>query len=124
MLDTDSHNRKAAIGQARQVVKQLVKSDEISVLVTELACHQPGCSPVETVIALLDRSGSKTWKIGRPVVELTEDEITAALSEPPIINPTAQAQHGGCCGVSPGSHPRSSCDEPAPPSALRSGDNS
>ncbi len=28
-------------------------TDEVSILVTDLQCYEPGCPPVETVIALL-----------------------------------------------------------------------
>jgi hypothetical protein len=55
-----------------------------SILVTELKCTEPGCPPVETVIALLPdpKSGTKKRqvKIHKPLTEITEEEVVRAIS--------------------------------------------
>jgi hypothetical protein len=57
----------------------LAPDHERAVLVTELACSEPGCPPVETVIALLGPGEPQRWKIHKPVAELTEDDVRALL---------------------------------------------
>ena len=53
--------------------------DECTVLVTELACTEPGCPPVETVIALLGRAEPTQWKLHKPVAAITENDVRTAL---------------------------------------------
>jgi len=51
---------------------------EATIMVTELTCTEPGCPPLETVIALLRGPGdSGQQKIHRGVAEITRDDITA-----------------------------------------------
>lgn len=56
-----------------------------SILVTELKCTEPGCPPIETVIALLPdpKSGIKKrqFKIHKPLSGVTEEDVVRALSE-------------------------------------------
>jgi len=40
-------------------------ADDDAVVVNELACTQPGCPPIETVVALL-RAGSEPRRGGQP----------------------------------------------------------
>jgi hypothetical protein len=57
-----------------------------ALLVTELACHEPGCPPVETVIADVSRPGvRRTWKLHQPLSTLTEADIHRMLT---ADNPT------------------------------------
>lgn len=57
-------------------------SDDITIMVTELECREPGCPPIETVIAVLEGPGlTKQYKIhkttdgvGRHDVELLANE--------------------------------------------------
>ena len=55
-------------------------TDDVSILVTELQCHEPGCPPVETVIAVL-RPGVQAAqvKIHQPMAELTHAQVAKAL---------------------------------------------
>jgi hypothetical protein len=56
---------------------------DVSVLVTELRCTEPGCPPLETVIAILDRPGQpRQFKIHKAVADVTfADVFQAARSE-------------------------------------------
>jgi hypothetical protein len=45
--------------------------ESASVLVTELRCAEPGCPPLETVIAILDPAPARQVKIPKPVAEVT-----------------------------------------------------
>jgi hypothetical protein len=67
--------------QIKDWVRELLAPDEaVTVVVSELTCREPGCPPVETVIALL-RSGEPgvKYKIHRAAAEVTREDI-AALS--------------------------------------------
>jgi len=57
----------------------LALDDEVTILVTELQCHEPGCPPVETVMALL-RQGQPTeqMKIHLPMAEVTREDVARA----------------------------------------------
>ncbi len=49
---------------------------EASVMVTELRCTEPGCPPLETVIAILSGSGAnRQHKIHKPMDEVTEADV-------------------------------------------------
>lgn len=51
---------------------------ETTIMITELRCSEPGCPPVETVIALLNRtSGIQQYKVPKPLQEVTRDDIAA-----------------------------------------------
>jgi hypothetical protein len=54
----------------------LAPGDDVTVLVSELTCSEPGCPPVETVIALF-RGKEEPVKhhIHRPSAEVTRDDI-------------------------------------------------
>ncbi|MBM3770306.1 MAG: hypothetical protein FJW27_03290 [Acidimicrobiia bacterium] len=53
-------------------------SDGATILVTELACKEPGCPPLETVIAVLDGAGGQ-WKrsLHKAVSEVTREDVAA-----------------------------------------------
>ena len=48
----------------------------VSVSVMELECHEPGCPPLETVIAAMEQ-GKKTrqWKLHKPVPDITVEDF-------------------------------------------------
>ena len=72
---------------ARRRLKELaarvlaVADDEV-VMVTELACIEPGCPPIETVIAVLGTGPARQLKIHKPIVEIDEADLTEAASSP------------------------------------------
>lgn len=58
------------------VAAQFALSDDVTVMVTELRCTEPGCPPLETVIALLPPSGGQQqFKIHKGVGDITHDDI-------------------------------------------------
>jgi hypothetical protein len=65
--------------RVKAMVAELIDTDHVTVLVTELACTEPGCPPVETVIALLSDGGNTQHKVHKPVAEVTLDDVRAAL---------------------------------------------
>ncbi|MBM3664842.1 MAG: nitrate reductase [Actinobacteria bacterium] len=54
----------------------------VTVLVTELACDDPDCPDVETVIALLEEGDDpRTARIFLPAAEVTEAHVYTALAQ-------------------------------------------
>lgn len=53
-----------------------------TILVSELACSEPGCPPIETVIAILrGPSDNVKYTIHRPSAEITQTDIVALASQ-------------------------------------------
>jgi len=48
-----------------------------TVLVTELRCREPGCPPLETVIAVLGAAGTHQHKLPKAMAEVTQEDIAA-----------------------------------------------
>ncbi len=60
---------------------------QATILVSELTCSEPGCPPIETVIAIMHGPGaSEKYKIHRPSAEITRADITALVT----------TNHGSC----------------------------
>ncbi len=68
--------------RVRELVRQVTGDDEVTILVTQLACTEPGCPPVETVIALMHAGAPAQYKIHRPLHEVSLDDIARVLSRP------------------------------------------
>jgi len=52
---------------------------ETVVLVSELACTQPGCPPLETVVAFWTADATRhSFKIFKPVTAITTDDLPYA----------------------------------------------
>lgn len=52
--------------------------DETAVMVTELECREPGCPPVETVIALLEGPGrTRQYKIHKHAADVGPNDVEA-----------------------------------------------
>lgn len=59
-----------------------------AVMVTELTCTEPGCPPVETVVAILEAGATRRFKVHRPLAEVTEADIHALPLERSHDHPT------------------------------------
>lgn len=73
------HRDPADTARVKALVADLVGPTDVTVLVTELECAEPGCPPVETVIALRGVDGSIQYKIHKPVAEVSIDDVRSAL---------------------------------------------
>lgn len=77
--------RRTAPGRAAMlkgwVTEHLHLSEADIVTVAELACHEPGCPPVETVVTV-HRSDSqrRTWHIHKPLAEVEQADIVTTLA--------------------------------------------
>jgi hypothetical protein len=53
-------------------------------MIRQLACTEPGCPPVETVVAVLPMDAeARRWTLHRPVAQITFDDLRALLANPP-----------------------------------------
>lgn len=53
-------------------------TEDTTIMVTELRCSEPGCPPLETVIALLHSdTGTRQYKIHKALQELTRADVMA-----------------------------------------------
>jgi hypothetical protein len=64
------------------VVRLLATAEDDVVMITELQCIEPGCPPIETVIAVLGTGPRHQMKIHRPILEITEADLIAAIADP------------------------------------------
>jgi hypothetical protein len=72
-------------------------ADTATVLVTELRCSEPGCPPLETVIALLGASGpAKQYKLHKAVAEVTEADVKALAAGGAPACDSGPRPGGGC----------------------------
>ena len=59
-----------------QIINQFKLSENTTLAVAELRCHEPGCPPEETVITARHEDGSiKNWRIGKPINEIKQKDI-------------------------------------------------
>ncbi|TKB95403.1 MAG: hypothetical protein E8D41_01245 [Nitrospira sp.] len=57
-------------------------SGEATVMVTELECREPGCPPIETVIALLEGPGkTRQYKIHKSAAEISRPDVEGLANE-------------------------------------------
>lgn len=75
--DPARSRRAAEIAELARAVLGL--GDDTAVTVAQLACREPGCPPVETVIAVLDPAGRR-WTIHRPLADIDDPLVTGLLT--------------------------------------------
>ena len=91
-----SPSAQEARERIRQDVQRLLGlGEEVPILVTELACQEEGCPPIETVIAILTTPGQpRQFKIHRPMVELTLGDLEATLARSTHTGPDDHTPQG------------------------------
>ncbi|GAB2972195.1 hypothetical protein GCM10023080_040310 [Streptomyces pseudoechinosporeus] len=67
--------------ELKETVRALLDLDEdTAVMVRQLTCTEPGCPPLETVVAVLPMDGAaRRWTLHQPAEQITEDDLRAAL---------------------------------------------
>ncbi|QYN34033.1 hypothetical protein K1T35_37200 [Pseudonocardia sp. DSM 110487] len=56
--------------------------EDIAITVQQLSCREPGCPPVETVIAVLG-TPSRRWTIHRRIAEIDDAAVVGVLANDP-----------------------------------------
>jgi hypothetical protein len=80
-LDLFGSSRQAdpkRVAEVKEWVAEVFRlGADVSVLVTELRCTEPGCPPLETVVAILNWPGQpRQYKIHKPLTEVTRQDVT------------------------------------------------
>jgi hypothetical protein len=53
-------------------------STEVPISISQLQCHEPGCPPIETVIAVMTQP-TQTYKIHAAAGEISQEAVMQAL---------------------------------------------
>lgn len=73
----------------KQWAREILRLDDDAVItVSELACADPGCPLVETVIAVFDAQGSRRWKLHHARAAVTKLNLHFALRAPAPVAPS------------------------------------
>ena len=71
----------AAVARVRAWSEAVIgPAEERRIMVTELPCTEPGCPPIETVIAFSTAGGTSQVKLHGTAASLTEEAVVTALS--------------------------------------------
>jgi hypothetical protein len=54
---------------------------DVPISISQLQCHEPGCPPIETVIAVMTQP-TQTFKIHAAAGEITRDQVGQAIEHP------------------------------------------
>jgi len=78
------------------VAAELDLGEDATVLVSELACMEEGCPPIETVIAVFRPAMEKMqFRLHCSMAEITEGDIHKMCARQ--INSHSEKNHGSCC---------------------------
>jgi hypothetical protein len=85
--DSGAHELASARTHQASRVAALVRttlslSDDAAVTVQQLTCREPGCPPVETVIAVL-ASNTRRWTLHSPLADVTDELVIGLLTDRP-----------------------------------------
>lgn len=59
-------------------------SADATVSVMELECREPGCPPLETVVAVMeDGKGTRQWKLHKPIPVVTRADLDELAAKEP-----------------------------------------
>jgi hypothetical protein len=75
------------LARVRALVRQrFALADDVTVVVTELACAVPGCPPVETVVAFWTAPERRHhFKVFKPVADVTLDDLPLAWLKDALV---------------------------------------
>ena len=60
-----------------QISKKYQLPESTIISVAELACHEPGCPPIETIITARAENGSvQNWRVGRSIDKIEESDLS------------------------------------------------
>ena len=82
-----SPEHAAALDRVREWVRERYALGEAAILVAEVACAVPGCPPVETVIAFWSEERRHHFKVFKPVVDVTSDDLPPRWYKPALAVP-------------------------------------
>jgi hypothetical protein len=76
----------AALNRVRAWTRARFKlTNDEAIMVSEISCAVPGCPPIETHVVFWTASGRHHFKIFKPVVETTEDDLPPAFMKNALV---------------------------------------
>jgi hypothetical protein len=88
-------NSKRADEIKAQITAELGLNEEATVMVSELACTEDGCPPIETVIAVFRPAMQKLqFRLHRSMAEITTQDIHEMCTRQ--INSPLEKTYGSC----------------------------
>ena len=98
-MDIFSSRAPRSSGRANEIKAQvaaaLCLNEEATVMVSELACMEEGCPPVETVIAVFRPAMQKLqFRMHCPMAEITAHDIEEMCAQQ--VNSNSEENHEGC----------------------------
>ncbi|MEL7077256.1 MAG: hypothetical protein AAFY50_14445 [Cyanobacteria bacterium J06648_1] len=65
----------AKVEQIKTWIAEILDLDEqVTISLNQLTCHEPGCSPIETAIIIVEKS-PKQYKIHKSIAEIEQLDI-------------------------------------------------
>ena len=60
-----------------QISKKYQLPESTIISIAELACHEPGCPPIETIITARAEDGSmQNWRVGKSIDKIEESDLS------------------------------------------------
>ncbi|WP_411129992.1 hypothetical protein [Streptomyces sp. x-19] len=80
--------------ELKETVRTLLGlDDDTAVVVRQLTCTEPGCPPLETVIAVLPMDApARRWTLHHPAEQITDEHLKTTL----LAAPHETAYEGAC----------------------------
>jgi len=86
----------AALERVREWTKQRFKlSDDVAILVSEVACNLPGCPPLETAVAFWSDEKRHHFKLFKAVAEVAFDDLPFSWMKDELVVP--EGFNCDCC---------------------------
>ena len=83
---TKSPDQAAAVVRVRGRTKaRFALTEDETLMVSELACRVPGCPPIETHVVFWTAAGRHHFKIFKPPVQVTEDDLPPAFMKNALV---------------------------------------
>lgn len=81
-MATRRHDDNAKVLELKRMVAECLSlPEEATIMVTELQCSEPGCPPLETVIAVFAGPGkNRQLKIHKPLEDVHREDIMCAVA--------------------------------------------
>jgi hypothetical protein len=71
----------STLSRLKGVVRaELGVAADVPVVIHEAACTEPGCAPVETLIAVLDGS-DRTFRLTQPLIDVSPEDLRRLFRE-------------------------------------------
>jgi nitrate reductase molybdenum cofactor assembly chaperone NarJ/NarW len=80
--DAAAHERLRAWTRERFTL-----ADDETVMVSQIACSVPGCSPMETHVVFWTRAGRHHFKIFKPLAAVVADDVPPAFMKNALVAP-------------------------------------